>query len=95
MNSALHKKRLWLFTVNVKYLYCSILGVRCDASDEEIKRYYRKQAVLVHPDKNQQPGAEESFKILGAAFELVGEPVRAVCDQFQGGGGLSDQFQVQ
>lgn len=73
---------LWFFTVNVKYLYCSILGVRCDASDEEIKRYYRKQAVLVHPDKNQQPGAEESFKILGAAFKLVGEPVRVVSDQF-------------
>ena len=68
--------------MNVKYLYCSILGVRCDASDGEIKRYYRKQAVLVHPDKNQQPGAEESFKILGAAFELVGEPVCMVSNQF-------------
>ena len=82
LNSVLHQEMLWFFTVNVKYLYCSILGVRCDASDEEIKRYYRKQAVLVHPDKNQQPGAEESFKILGAAFKLVGEPVRVVSDQF-------------
>ena len=32
-------------------LICSILGLRCDASDENIKKYYRKQAVLVHPDK--------------------------------------------
>ena len=31
--------------------YFSILGVRFDASDEDIKKYYRKQAVLVHPDK--------------------------------------------
>ena len=31
-------------------------------------------AVLVHPDKNKQPGAEEAFKILQRAFELIGEP---------------------
>ncbi len=30
---------------------CSILGLRHDATDEEIKKYYRKQAILVHPDK--------------------------------------------
>lgn len=29
----------------------------------------------MHPDKNQQPGAEEAFKILQHAFELIGEPV--------------------
>lgn len=32
--------------------------------------------MLVHPDKNKQPGAEEAFKILQRAFELIGEPVR-------------------
>lgn len=52
----------------------SILGVRADSSDEEIKKYYRKQAVLVHPDKNQEPGAEEAFKVLGHAFEMIGDP---------------------
>lgn len=31
--------------------FYSILGLRYDVSDEEVKRYYRKQAVLVHPDK--------------------------------------------
>ncbi|KAK2710469.1 dnaJ homolog dnj-5-like [Artemia franciscana] len=54
----------------------SILGVSRDCSDEEIKRYYRKQAILVHPDKNRQAGAEEAFKILAHAFELIGEPIR-------------------
>ncbi|XP_025110125.1 uncharacterized protein LOC112573751 [Pomacea canaliculata] len=54
----------------------SILGLRSDATDEDIKRYYRKQAVLVHPDKNQEPGAEEAFKILGHAFEMIGEPAK-------------------
>ncbi|ELT92502.1 hypothetical protein CAPTEDRAFT_134765 [Capitella teleta] len=52
----------------------SILGLQSNVTDEEIKRYYRKQAVLVHPDKNQQPGAEEAFKILAHAFDLVGQP---------------------
>ncbi|KAL8604695.1 hypothetical protein ACOMHN_017654 [Nucella lapillus] len=54
----------------------SILGLRADVSDEEIKRYYRRQAVLVHPDKNQEPGAEEAFKILGHAFEMIGNTTK-------------------
>ncbi|XP_072940506.1 uncharacterized protein [Epargyreus clarus] len=54
----------------------SILGVSTTCTDEEIKRYYRRQAFLVHPDKNQQPGAEEAFKILQHAFDLIGEPER-------------------
>lgn len=51
----------------------SILGLKSAATDDDIKKYYRKQAVLVHPDKNQQPGAEEAFKILGHAFDLIGD----------------------
>ncbi|CAG4941210.1 unnamed protein product [Parnassius apollo] len=54
----------------------SILGVSVTCTDDEIKRYYRRQAFLVHPDKNQQPGAEEAFKILQHAFDLIGEPER-------------------
>lgn len=56
-------------------LISSILGVNVNCTDDEIKRYYRRQAFLVHPDKNQQPGAEEAFKILQHAFDLIGEPV--------------------
>lgn len=54
----------------------SILGVTKNCPDEVIKKYYKRQAVLVHPDKNNQPGAEEAFKILVHAFELIGESVR-------------------
>lgn len=50
----------------------SILGLRFDCCDDDIRKYYRKQAILVHPDKNKQPGAEEAFKILGRAFKLIG-----------------------
>lgn len=54
----------------------SILGVSVTCTDEDIKRHYKRQAFLVHPDKNQQPGAEEAFKILQHAFHLIGEPDR-------------------
>jgi DnaJ family protein C protein 14 len=54
----------------------SILGVRSDSNDDTIRRYYKRQAVLVHPDKNLVPGAEEAFKILARAFEHVGEPLK-------------------
>lgn len=40
-----------------------------------MRKHYKKIAVLVHPDKNKQAGAEEAFKILQRAFELIGEPV--------------------
>lgn len=56
----------------------SILGVTHDCTDDDIKKYYKRQAFLVHPDKNKQPGAEEAFKILAHAFEIIGEPVSGV-----------------
>lgn len=52
----------------------SILGVTADCSQEQIRKHYKKIAVLVHPDKNKQAGAEEAFKVLRRSFELVGEP---------------------
>ena len=52
-------------------------------TDEEIKKYYKSQALLVHPDKNSQPGAEEAFKILVHAFDLIAEPEkRAAYDRY-------------
>ncbi|KAJ8946886.1 hypothetical protein NQ318_008242 [Aromia moschata] len=54
----------------------SILGVVPTCTDDDIKRYYKRQAFLVHPDKNNQPGAEEAFKILVHAFDMIGEPER-------------------
>lgn len=59
----------------------SILGVPPDSSQEQIRKHYKKIAVLVHPDKNKQAGAEEAFKVLQRAFELIGEPVREIENQ--------------
>src|ERR1041384_4828819 len=69
--------------VNTKDYY-AVLGVQRGASDDEIKKAYRKLAVKFHPDKN--PGdktAEEKFKELGEAYEVLSEPQkRAAYDQY-------------
>jgi len=52
----------------------SVLGVTPDANQSDIKKAYRQQAILVHPDKTTQPGADAAFKILAHAFETVGDP---------------------
>ncbi|XP_028653876.1 dnaJ homolog subfamily C member 14 isoform X1 [Erpetoichthys calabaricus] len=51
-----------------------VLGVESNASDSELKKAYRQLAVLVHPDKNKHPRAEEAFKVLRAAWDIVSNP---------------------
>ncbi|CAC9498751.1 DnaJ domain family protein [Leishmania donovani] len=49
-----------------------VLGVRPDATQDEIKAAYKKLALEYHPDRNHQPGAEEKFKSISAAYSVVG-----------------------
>ncbi|CAM5168921.1 unnamed protein product [Eretmochelys imbricata] len=51
-----------------------VLGLEATASDSELKKAYRQLAVLVHPDKNEHPRAEEAFKVLRAAWDIVSNP---------------------
>src|SRR5690348_11273137 len=68
--------------------YYTILGVPKSASQDEIKKAYRKLAHQHHPDK--QGGDEKKFKELNEAYQVLSDPAkRSQYDQFGAGGGSS------
>ena len=54
--------------------YYGILGVRRDANADDIKRAYRQLARQYHPDVNPDPTAQEKFKEINAAYEVLSDP---------------------
>jgi curved DNA-binding protein len=63
--------------------YYTILGVARDAAQEDIQRAYRKLARKYHPDVNKEPGAEDRFKEVGEAYEVLKDPdKRAKYDRY-------------
>lgn len=67
--------------------YYEILGIERNASEAKIKRAFRKLAFAYHPDRNHEDGAEERFKEVNEAYEVLSDPDRrATYDRFGHGG---------
>jgi molecular chaperone DnaJ len=89
----------------IKQDYYEVLGVPRNASNEEIKREFRKLAKLYHPDRNREPGAEDKFKEVNEAYQVLSDPEKRgrydryggvdVAEGFPdfGFGGLGDIFE--
>jgi len=72
--------------------YYDVLGVSKDASEKDIKTAYRKLAMKHHPDRSDDPGAEEMFKELSEAYAVLSDPdKRQKYDQF-GHAGINSQY---
>ena len=63
--------------------YYDTLGIKRDASQDEVKQAYRRLARKFHPDVNKSAGAEARFKDIGEAYEVLKDPEkRAAYDKF-------------
>ena len=66
----------------MKVNYYEVLGVNKDASEEDIKKAYRKLAQKFHPDVSKDAKAEEKFKEIAEAYQTLKDPEkRAAYDQ--------------
>ncbi|KAE9608010.1 putative chaperone DnaJ [Lupinus albus] len=70
---SLHHRRGSMLIVRADADYYSVLGVSKNSSKSEIKSAYRKLARNYHPDVNKEPGAEQKFKDISNAYEVLSD----------------------
>lgn len=73
--------------------YYDVLGVPRGASSDDIKKAFRRLAMQYHPDRNKEPGAEDRFKKIGEAYEVLSDAEkRAMYDRFGHAGAGENPF---
>ena len=77
----------------VKRDYYEVLGVSKDATDAEIKKAFRKLAFECHPDRNREDGAEEKFKEINEAYEVLSDVNKRATYNNYGHGGAEGVFE--
>lgn len=71
--------------------YYEILGISKNANESEIKKAFRKKAMEFHPDRNKSPDAEEKFKEVNEAYEVLSDPNKKATYDKYGHDGLNSQ----
>ena len=69
--------------------YYDLLGVHRAASDEDIKKAFRKLAMEYHPDRNKRDGAAEKFKEINEAYQVLSDPQKRSAYDRYGHAGVS------
>ena len=54
--------------------YYEVLGVKRDASDDDIKRAFKRLAIKYHPDRNKDADAGEKFREINEAYQVLSDP---------------------
>ncbi len=75
--------------------YYEILGVPRNATQEEIKRAYRRLARKYHPDINKSPEAQEKFKEINEAYQVLSDPQKRKLYDMYGHAGVEGGFEAQ
>ena len=75
--------------------FYDVLGVGRDASQDEIKRAFRKLAFKYHPDRNKMPDAEERFKEISEAYAILSDPKKRQQYDVQGFEGIKQQYKQE
>lgn len=72
--------------------YYEVLGVDRTSSTEQIKKAYRKLAMKYHPDVNKEPGAEDRFKEINEAYEVLSDETKRKNYDMYGFAGVDSSF---